>query len=95
MTYEEAMQLAEETFAEQGYNTGEYCHKQSFLWGFQEAYDILTALYKKNFETVKKMREAQKEQRFIDSTLERDAMYECRKVTRQLEIEVDELISKI
>ena len=49
MTYEEAMKLAEEVFNE------EYSglDKDSFLIGFQEAFNALTALYKDKFELVK------------------------------------------
>lgn len=62
MTYDEAMKLAEEVYNEE-YSHGEYCHKQSFLWGFQEAFNALTALYKDKFELVKQMRKAQKQWR--------------------------------
>lgn len=59
MTYDEAMALAEEVFDE------EYSglDKDSFLIGFQEAYNALTALYKDKFELVKQMRKAQKQWR--------------------------------
>lgn len=52
---EEAMKLAEEVFDE------EYSglDKDSFLIGFQEAYNALTALYKDKFELVQRMRETQ------------------------------------
>lgn len=46
-------------------------------------------------ELVKKMRKAQKRQEFTDSTLEIEAMFECRKLTKQLESEVDEYLKKI
>lgn len=57
MTYDKAMKLAEEVFDE------EYSglDKDSFLIGFQEAYNALTALYKDKFELVKQMRKAQKQ----------------------------------
>ena len=44
---------------------------------------------------VRKMREAQKRQEYTDSTLDREAMYECRKLTKQRESEVDEYLKKI
>ena len=57
MTYDKAMKLAEEVFDE------EYSglDKDSFLIGFREAYNALTALYKDKFELVKQMRKAQKQ----------------------------------
>ena len=59
MTYDKAIKLAEEVFGE------EYSglDKDSFLIGFQEAYNALTALYKDKFELVKQMRKAQKQWR--------------------------------
>lgn len=44
---------------------------------------------------VKKMRKAQKRQEYTDSTLDREAMYECRKLTKQRESEVDEYLKKM
>ena len=44
---------------------------------------------------VRKMREAQKRQEYTDSTLDREAMYECRKLTKQRESEVDEYLKKM
>ena len=44
---------------------------------------------------VKKMRKAQKLQEFIDATLDREAMYECRKLSKQRESEVDEYLKKM
>ena len=44
---------------------------------------------------VKRMREAQKRQEYTDSTLDREAMYECRKLTKQRESEVDEYLMKM
>jgi len=44
---------------------------------------------------VKKMRKAQKRQEFTDSTLDIEAMNECRKLTKQREAEVDEWLKKI
>lgn len=38
MSYEQDMIEAQKTFDEH-YSTGEYCHEQSFLWGFQEGAD--------------------------------------------------------
>ncbi len=46
-------------------------------------------------ELVKKMRKAQKRQEYTDSTLDREAMYECRKLTKQRESEVDEYLKKM
>ena len=91
MTHDEAMKLAKEVFDE------EYSglDKDSFLIGFQEAYNALTTLYKDKFELVKRMREAQKRQEFVDGSLDREAMYECRKLTKQREKEVDEYLKKM
>ena len=44
---------------------------------------------------VKRMREAQKRQEYTDSTLDREAMYACRKLTKQRESEVDEYLKKV
>ena len=44
---------------------------------------------------VRKMRKAQKRKEFTDSTLDREAMYECRKLTKQRESEVDEYLKKM
>lgn len=44
---------------------------------------------------VKKMRKAQKRQEYTDSTLDREAIYECRKLTKQRESEVDEYLKKM
>lgn len=44
---------------------------------------------------VKRMREAQKRQEYTDSTLDREAMCECRKLTKQRESEVDEWLEKL
>jgi hypothetical protein len=44
---------------------------------------------------VRRMREAQKRQEYTDSTLDREAMYECRKLTKQRESEVDEYLKKM
>ena len=43
----------------------------------------------------RRMREAQKRQEFTNSTLIREAMYECRKLTKQRESEVDEYLKKM
>lgn len=88
MTYDKAMKLAEEVFDE------EYSglDKDSFLIGFQEAYNALTALYKDKFELVRRMREAQKRQEYTDSTLDIKAMHECCKLTKQRESEVGEYL---
>lgn len=92
MTYDEAMKLAEEVFDEE---YSGWLNKKSFLIGFEEAYNALTALHKDNFELVRKMREAQKRQEYTNSTLDREAMYECCKLTKQRESEVDELLEKL
>lgn len=47
------------------------------------------------FSLVKRMREAQKRQEYTDSTLDREAMHECRKLTKQRESEVDEYLKKM
>lgn len=44
---------------------------------------------------VKRMRKAQKRQEYTDATLDREAMYECRKLTKQRESEVDEYLKKM
>lgn len=44
---------------------------------------------------VEKMRKAQKRQEYVDSTLDREAMYECHKLTKQRESEVDEWLKKL
>ena len=44
---------------------------------------------------VRKMRNAQKRQEYTDSTLDREAMYACRKLTKQRESEVDEYLNKM
>ncbi len=46
-------------------------------------------------ESVKKMRKAQKRQEYTDSTLDREAIIECRKLTKQRESEVDEYLKKM
>lgn len=51
--------------------------------------------YKEFVYLVRRMREAQKRQEYTDSTLDREAMYECRKLTKQRESEVDEYLKKI
>lgn len=86
MTYDDAMKLAEEIFNE------EYSglDKDSFLIGFQEAYNALTALYKDNFELVRRMREAQKQWKNGDP-------FDCTEVELakrmcETEKEVDELL---
>lgn len=50
---------------------------------------------KKFVELVRRMREAQKRQEYTDSTLDREAMNECRKLTKQRESEVDEYLKKM
>lgn len=51
--------------------------------------------YKAFVSLVKRMREAQKRQEFTDSTLDIEAMNECRKLTKQRESEVDEYLKKM
>lgn len=87
MTYDKAMKLAEEVFDE------EYSglDKDSFLIGFREAYNALTALYKDKFELVKRMREAQKE---LDTCSIRDYAF-VQHCAAQLESEVDEYLKKM
>ena len=51
--------------------------------------------YKDFVSLVKKMRKAQKRQEYTDSTLDREAMYECSKLTKQRESEVDEYLKKM
>lgn len=38
---EEEFNTGEETYIQEGYSEGEYCHKQSFCWGFQEGIEWL------------------------------------------------------
>ena len=48
ITYEKIMEKADEVF-EKDYSTGQFCHKQSFIWGFQEGADcVLEAIQKKH-----------------------------------------------
>lgn len=97
MTREEAMKLAEEVFNE------EYSglDKDSFLIGFQEAYNALTALYKDKFELVRRMREAQKERDSLSSKItfltEEDTRIRANSIrkTMSLESEVDEYLKKM
>ena len=51
--------------------------------------------YKEFVSLVKRMRVAQKRQEFTDSTLDIEAMHECRKLTKQRESEVDEYLKKM
>ena len=51
--------------------------------------------YKEFVSLVKRMREAQKRQEYTDSTLDIEAMHECRKLTKQRESEVDEYLKKV
>ena len=44
---------------------------------------------------VRRMREAQKRQEYTDSTLDREAMDECSKLTKQRESEVDEYLKEM
>lgn len=44
---------------------------------------------------VERMRKAQKRQEYTDSTLDIEAMHECRKLTKQRESEVDEWLGKM
>lgn len=63
----------------------------------EEAYNKIERTIEEYFEfieLVRRMREAQKRKEFIDSTLDREAMYECRKLTKQRESEVDEYLKR-
>ena len=51
--------------------------------------------YREFVALVKKMRKAQKRQEYTDSTLDIEAMHECRKLTKQREKEVDEYLKKM
>lgn len=51
--------------------------------------------YNEFVSLVEQMRKAQKRQEYTDSTLDREAMYECRKLTKQRESEVDEYLKKM
>ena len=48
--------------------------------------------YLKFVSLVRQMRKAQKRQEYTDSTLDIEAMYECRKLTKQRESDVDEYL---
>lgn len=86
MTYDEAMKLAEEVFDE------EYSglDKGSFLIGFREAYNALTALYKGNFELIKRMRKAQNNSPYKHLTYWNNI-----EELKRFESEVDELLEKL
>ncbi len=92
MTREEAMKLAEEVFNE------EYSglDKDSFLIGFREAYNALTALYKDKFELVRRMREAQDvaNRAMVESDDYSEALVYVDKAN-ELEKEVDEYLKKM
>lgn len=45
-------EAADEEYYTKGYSEGEYCHKQSFIWGFQEGVDWL----KKNYTITPKQK---------------------------------------
>lgn len=51
--------------------------------------------YREFVSLVKRMREAQKRQDYTDSTLDIEAMHECRKLTKQRESEVDEYLKQM
>lgn len=51
--------------------------------------------YNQFVSLVEQMRKAQKRQEYTDSTLDREAMHECRKLTKQRESEVDEYLKKM
>ncbi len=51
--------------------------------------------YSEFVSLVRRMREAQKRQEYTDSTLYIEAMHECRKLTKQMESEVDEYLKKM
>ena len=51
--------------------------------------------YQEFVSLVKRMRKAQERQELTDSTLDREAMYVCRKLTKQRESEVDEYLKKM
>lgn len=44
--YVEEFNTSEEIYIQKGYSEGEYCHKQSFCWGFQEGVDWLKSKVK-------------------------------------------------
>lgn len=96
MTYDEAMKLAEEVFNE------EYSglDKDSFLIGFQEAYNAIMALYKDKFELVKQMREAQEDcifkSMFSTAGNANIAVYSAAVTKRKtLEFKVDDMIKEM
>ena len=87
MTYDEAMKLAEEVFDEE---YSGWLNKKSFLIGFEEAYNALTALYKDNFELIKRMRKAQNNSPYKHLTYWNNI-----EEVRRFESEVDELLKKL
>ena len=97
MTKEEVIKLAEEVFDKE---YSGWLNKDSFLIGFEEAYNALTALYKYKFKLVKRMREAQNEERkwgIVNFKTEEDKVA-CGEAIRrmyQLESKVDEYLKKI
>lgn len=71
-----------------------YQPKEEGLYKTKSRIPTISELF--NFiSIVKKMREAQKRQEYTDSTLDIEAMHECRKLTKQRESEVDEYLKKV
>jgi len=40
ITYDEQKEAGNNTYHNGVYDIGEYCHEQSFLWGFEEGFDF-------------------------------------------------------
>lgn len=64
--YQRYINLAHDKYDEE-YSTGEYCHEQSFVWGYQEGYDQAETDFTLTWEDVMK----------IESIL-KDVMYDAR-----------------
>lgn len=59
MDFETMYNESEKVYKEQ-YSTGEYCHEQSFKWGFQEGYDCAVRLLKdSHLEKTQKVKESE------------------------------------
>ena len=72
-----------------------YAWTDEMIEGLVEEAILIEKDYNEFVALVKKMRKAQKRQEYTDSTLDREAMNECRKLTKQRESEVDEYLKKM
>lgn len=102
ITYDEMLELARKTWDEDyaPEHADEYCagmpvHRQSFIWGFQEAYYALSAIFYDKMSLVKRMRDAQIEKDESDQgyrTIPHICILEKKD---RLESEVDEYLKKM